>query len=130
MGFETAIASGLCRIKIKRLTFPRSGMAQPRLEIPYPRARASLTENTPSHRRGFSAYVSFMVSDPTSANRVPARKLAGLIGTLWAGLEAGIPFGYQNETGFHYGIEFISSLLESSPENGADPLLPWSGSSA
>jgi hypothetical protein len=31
---------------------------------------------------------------------------------LWAGIEVRIPTGYQNETGFHYGLEFISSLLE------------------
>jgi len=30
------------------------------------------------------------------------------------GIEAMIPFGYEDETGFHYGVEFISSLLKSS----------------
>ena len=66
-----------------------------------------------------------MVNNHTSANEIPTGKLSGSLGKLWAGLEAWIPFGFQNATGFHYGIEFISSLLELSSETEADPLLPW-----
>ena len=65
-----------------------------------------------------------MGSDQTSANGVQTGKVSGILGKLWADLETGIPFGYQNETGFHYGIEFISFLLDLSSKDGADPLLP------
>lgn len=64
-----------------------------------------------------------MVSNHTSATEVPIRKCPGIIGKFWTSLEAWIPFGYQDATGFHYGIEFISLLLQPPPANGADPQL-------
>jgi hypothetical protein len=50
--------------------------------------------------------------------------LPGLVIQLWTPVEVRIPIGYQNETGFHYGIEFISSLLELPPETHAAPFIP------
>ena len=66
-----------------------------------------------------------MVNNQTFVNKILTGKLSEISGNLWAGLEVWIPFGYQNATGFHYGIEFISSLLELSSETEVYPLLPW-----
>jgi hypothetical protein len=47
-----------------------------------------------------------------STNRIQHRDLWALIATFWADIGARIPLGYQDETGFHYGLPPISSLLE------------------
>jgi hypothetical protein len=39
------------------------------------------------------------------------KKQLRLIARLWAGIQVWIPVGYQNETGFHYGTQFVSSIL-------------------
>ena len=40
------------------------------------------------------------------------RDLSEIAARLLAGIVSRIPFGYENETGFHYGIESINSFLE------------------
>jgi len=35
-----------------------------------------------------------------------------MIAAFRAGIGAWIPLGYQDETGFHYGLEPIASILE------------------
>ena len=65
-----------------------------------------------------------MVSDQTSQAKSPTRKLLATIGKLWSGLDGWIPLGYENESGFHYGIDFIASILVPSLENRATTGLP------
>ena len=40
---------------------------------------------------------------PESANDVWPGKSSGIIARLWAGIEARIPLGHEDETGFHFG---------------------------
>jgi hypothetical protein len=47
-----------------------------------------------------------------SAKRVRHRDLWTIIAAFRAGFGAWIPSGYQDENGFHYGIEPIASILE------------------
>jgi len=63
-----------------------------------------------------------MVSSKKSMNRGPMGRLSGVLDRLWTSFEDWIPFGYQNETGFHHGIDFISLLLDPPSENHTDPL--------
>jgi hypothetical protein len=53
-----------------------------------------------------------------------AFQIRELLSKLWVGVEAWIPFGYQNATGFHLGSEVISSLIDLSSEIEANPVLP------
>jgi hypothetical protein len=58
-----------------------------------------------------------MANSQKSADGVRPGELSGIITKLWASIEVRIPFGYQNETGFHYGMEPISSFLERLSES-------------
>jgi hypothetical protein len=55
-----------------------------------------------------------MVNSQKSANGVRPGESLGIIAKLWASIKARIPLGYEDETGFHYGIEPISLSLERS----------------
>jgi len=48
-----------------------------------------------------------MVSGKTSVNRNPIGRLSGVLDRVWTSFDGWIPFGYQNETGFHFGAEFF-----------------------
>jgi hypothetical protein len=58
-----------------------------------------------------------MVNRQKSENEACPADSAGMIVEVWNSIEVRIPIGYQNETGFHFGLEFISSLIEPLPEN-------------
>jgi hypothetical protein len=47
-----------------------------------------------------------------SAKRVRYRDLWPVISAFRAGIGAWIPSGYQDENGFHYGIEPIALVME------------------
>jgi hypothetical protein len=47
-----------------------------------------------------------------STNRIRHHDLWAMIAAFRAGIGAWIPLGYQDETGFHYGLEPIASILE------------------
>jgi hypothetical protein len=54
-----------------------------------------------------------------SAARVRHREPWAMIATIRAVIGARIPLGYQDETGFHYGIKPIASFLECLVESPA-----------
>ncbi len=68
--------------------------------------------------------LSSMAKSQKIAHEIGSGDLPGMAVQLWTSIELRIPIGYQNETGFHYGIEFISSLLEPAPEIQAVLLPP------
>jgi hypothetical protein len=47
-----------------------------------------------------------------SARRIRHRDLRAMIAAFQADIGARIPLGYQDETGFHFGIAPISSIVE------------------
>jgi len=59
-----------------------------------------------------------MAGSQKSTNEVRPGGSSGLVARLWAGIKGWIPLGYEDETGFQYGIEAASSFLERPPENG------------
>ena len=81
---------------------------------------------SPDSFRAAHKLSSSMANNQKSADKIRPRPSSGIIVEFWASIEVRIPIGYQNETGFHFGLEFILSLLESSPENQASPLQPES----
>jgi hypothetical protein len=46
-----------------------------------------------------------MAGSQKSGNRVWYGRTLDIIDRLWAGFIARVPLGYEDETGFHYGIE-------------------------
>jgi hypothetical protein len=60
-----------------------------------------------------------MSSDHQNRNEVRPGELSGIIARLWVRIQVWIPIGYQNETGFHYGTQSISSILERLSEKTA-----------
>jgi len=61
------------------------------------------------------------------ANRIRDRDFWGIIATFRAGIGAGIPLGYEDERGFHYGMAPIPSILGSLVDNQYVQLLKRSG---
>lgn len=57
-----------------------------------------------------------MAKNQTSAIKVQTSESSGTINKLFAAIKDRIPFGYEDETGFHYETEPISSLREQSSE--------------
>jgi hypothetical protein len=53
-----------------------------------------------------------MVQSQKSANLIRLGGSSSTIGKLWASIEARIPLGYEDETGFHYGKEPVLAPLE------------------
>jgi hypothetical protein len=49
-----------------------------------------------------------------SANRVRPGKSLGIFTRLWVSIKAQVPLGYEDQTGFQFGIENISLSLEQS----------------
>jgi hypothetical protein len=84
----------------------------------------SLTGKTPRRARAAAGLSSSMANRQKSEDVYRSGDSSGNVVESWAGIEVWIPIGYQNETGFHYGIEFISSLLAPSSDNRTGLLLP------
>jgi hypothetical protein len=53
-----------------------------------------------------------------TTSRIRHRDLWALLAAFLAGIGARIPLGYQDETGFHYGLPPISSILEGLVDSG------------
>jgi hypothetical protein len=61
-----------------------------------------------------------MVDSQTSVHNASPVRSTGKLASLWAGIEVRVPFGFQDETGFHFGMDSLASLLELLSENQAD----------
>jgi hypothetical protein len=64
-----------------------------------------------------------MVQSQKSANLIRLGGLSITIGKLWASIEARIPLGYEDETGFHYGTKPVLAPLERPSEKQTDPVI-------
>jgi hypothetical protein len=61
-----------------------------------------------------------MVCNHKSANRVRPGKSLGIFTRLWVNINARVPLGYEDQTGFQFGIENISLSLEQSGPSKSD----------
>jgi hypothetical protein len=72
-----------------------------------------------------------MVQSQKSVNLIRLGGSSSAIGKLWASIEARIPLGYEDGTGFHYGTKPVSAPLErpskkQTSEKQSDPVIALS----
>jgi hypothetical protein len=64
-----------------------------------------------------------MTNEQNPAFEIQSYVLPGVAVQLWADINGRFPVGYQDETGFHYGIEPVMPLLEEvAPLSEAKPI--------
>jgi hypothetical protein len=68
-----------------------------------------------------------MVQSQKSANLIRLGGSSSTIGKLWASIEARIPLGYEDETGFHYGTKPVLAPWKRPSEKQTDSVIALSG---
>jgi len=78
----------------------------------------------PIARALFLGLGSVMARNHKSKKGSETRGFSGIIARFMAFIYARMPAGYEDETGFHYGIAPVSPFIEQPPENQIDLLPP------